>query len=84
MTEHDLDALARAVHKVWAHGRTAEGWVYGPTRDDIAKTHPGLVPYDDLSASEQAYDRATAQAVLDTLGTLGYRLVPPERDGDSG
>ena len=29
------------------------GYVYGPVRDDIAKTHPLLVPFDQLSEEEK-------------------------------
>lgn len=34
--------------KYGAAGRLAEGWKYGPERNDILRTHPGLVPYEEL------------------------------------
>lgn len=78
----DLEALAERlaehVHDVWAQGRLAEGWTYGPRRDDAAKTHPGLVPYADLSEGEKAYDRRSALGTLRAIVALGYRLEPPQ------
>jgi hypothetical protein len=32
------------------------GWTYGPVRDPIAKTHPDMVPYEDLGWAEQVKD----------------------------
>ena len=31
------ESLARNVHEVWAANRIAEGWTYGPVRDDDKK-----------------------------------------------
>jgi hypothetical protein len=52
----------------------AEGWTYGPKRDDATKTHPSLVPYEQLSESEKDYDRATAMETVKTILALGYRI----------
>lgn len=73
-----VERLAEHVHDVWAEGRLAEGWTYGPARDDARKTHPGLVPYAELSETEKAYDRRTAEGTLRAVLTLGYTLRVPE------
>ncbi len=74
----ELDALAERlaehVHDVWAEGRLAEGWTYGPRRDDDAKTHPGLVPYAELAEGEKDYDRRTAAGTLKAVLALGYEV----------
>ena len=36
------ERIAQNVHDVWAAGRIADGWRYGPQRDDLKKTHPCL------------------------------------------
>jgi hypothetical protein len=77
------ERLAEHVHDLWAIGRLAEGWRHGPARDDTAKTHPGLVPYDDLSESEKDFDRRTALGTLQAILALGYRIVPPD-NGQAG
>jgi ryanodine receptor 2 len=71
------ERLAENTHEVWAKQRLADGWTYGPRRDDAAKVHPCLVPYADLPESEKDYDRATALETLKAIMSLGYRIVPP-------
>jgi hypothetical protein len=71
------ERLAENTHEVWAQRRLAEGWTYGPRRDDSAKTHPCLVPYADLPESEKDYDRGTAMETLKAIIVLGYQIVPP-------
>ena len=53
------EKLAENVHDVWARTRMEQGWTYGPERDDAAKKHPCLVPYEELSDDEKEYDRNT-------------------------
>ena len=69
--------LAKNAHDIWAHERFTEGWTYGPTRDDIRKEHPCLVPYEELPEAEKAYDRRTAMETVKALVALGYRIQPP-------
>ena len=71
------ELLARNTHEVWARQRIADGWRYGPKRDDRAKEHPGLVPYDQLSESEKEYDRGTVLETLKGIVALGYRIEKP-------
>ena len=68
------ETLARNTHEVWSQGRMAEGWQYGPVRDDQLKTHPGLVPYDELSESEKDYDRQTSMETLRHITSLGFEI----------
>ncbi len=68
------ERLAENVHDLWAEQRIKEGWRFGEKRDDDAKTHPGLVPYSELSESEKEYDRITTQGVLKSMLALGYRI----------
>lgn len=73
------ERLARNTHAHWSALRVAEGWSFGPFRDDVRKQHPGLVPYEDLPESEKEYDRTTAMETLRTIVALGYRIEPPAR-----
>lgn len=43
-------------HKRWNAYMRSEGYVYAPNRNDIAKQHNCLVPFDDLSESDKAKD----------------------------
>ena len=69
-----VELLAQNNHDVWARQRMAEGWRYGPRRNDSKKEHPGLVPYKELSESEKDYDRNTVAETLKTVIALGYRI----------
>lgn len=68
------EKMARNVHELWAAGRMADGWRYGPQRDDALKLHPCLVPYDELPESERDYDRQTAVGTLRLILSLGYKI----------
>lgn len=68
------ERIAENVHDVWAAGRIAEGWTYGPTKDSEKKTTPLLVAYGDLSDEEKAYDRNTALETLKLIVKLGYSI----------
>ena len=69
------ERLAEHTHDTWARRRLADGWSYGPSRDDAHKRHPGLVPYAELSETEKEYDRATTLQALKAVMALGYRIV---------
>lgn len=69
------EKIAKNVHDVWAEGRLMDGWTYGPTRDDIKKQHPCLVPYEELSEAEKEYDRKTAIQTLKLIVKLGFKIT---------
>lgn len=52
----------------------AQGWRFGPERDDSRKQHPSLVAYEDLPESEKIYDRNTAIETLKAITAFGYRI----------
>lgn len=69
-----VEELAKNVHEVWAKNRLAEGWSYGPVRDDVRKETPCMVAYDDLPDGEKEYDRATSQETLKLILKLGFEI----------
>ena len=74
-----LEVLARNTHEVWASQRLADGWRYGPHRNDGKKEHPGLVEYDALTEIEKDYDRVVALQVIKSILALGFRIEGPAR-----
>ncbi len=46
-----------ASHDNWLKFKAAEGYVYGEVKDLKAKTHPCLVPFDQLPRVQQFKDR---------------------------
>ena len=69
------EEIAKNVHEMWAAGRMRDGWSYGEVRNDLEKQHPCLVPYEDLTETEKAYDRNTSQETLKLIVKLGFKLV---------
>lgn len=69
-----VEQMAKNVHEVWAAGRITDGWTYGEKRDDAKKTHPCLVPYEDLPESEKVYDRNTAIDTLKFIVANGFTI----------
>ena len=45
-----------ASHDSWLAQKEADGWVYGTTKDADAKTHPCIVPFDELPDQQQRKD----------------------------
>jgi hypothetical protein len=72
--EELVERLAQNNHDHWARQRIGEGWRYGERRDDSAKEHPDLLPYDQLPESEKDYDRKTVIEAIKAIIALGYEV----------
>lgn len=68
------ELMAKNVHEVWAQTRISQGWTYGEERNDDKKTHPCLIPYEELPESEREYDRNTALSTLKLIAKLGFKI----------
>ena len=69
-----VEKIAKNVHDVWAQSRMEQGWTYGEERNDTLKTHPCLVPYEELPEVEKAYDRDTALGTLKLISKLCFKI----------
>jgi len=66
------EEISRNVHEVWSKGRIDDGWTYAEEMDEDKKTHPLLVPYEELPESEKDYDRRTSQETIKMIVALGF------------
>lgn len=60
-----------AQHEAWVRSKERDGWVYGPNKDERAKTHPSLRPFQELSQTERTKDAlliGLVQALAPLLG----------------
>lgn len=58
------DTTPEELHESWCAFKRADGWVYGDVKDGDAKTHPCLVPYDELPAGQKLKDATLLAVVL--------------------
>lgn len=70
----DRKSSPEELHDDWVRAYEAMGWVYGPERDPVRKTHPDMVPFDQLEQREQDKDAvfiALCEIARQWIGT-GY------------
>ena len=72
--EQLVEKMSKNVHEVWADARIRQGWTYGEQRNDELKTHPCLIPYDELPDEEKEYDRNTSIGTLKLIMKLGFKI----------
>ncbi len=61
----------RLDHSRWMRFYTFYNWSYGPVRDDLARQHPMLCPYQELTL-EQKQERDAAWELLSCLATEDF------------
>lgn len=72
--EQLVEQMSKNVHEVWSETRIQQGWTFGPERNDELKTHPCLIPYEDLLEEEKEYDRNTSISTLKLIMKLGFKI----------
>jgi len=60
------DAGHDAQHNSWMKEKVDNGWVYGEVKDAEKKTHPCIVPFDELPEFQRKKD-ALFCAIVDAL-----------------
>jgi len=73
--EQLVEKMSKKVYEVWAEARISQGWTYGEQRNDELKTHPCLVPYEELPEEEIEYDCNTSIGTLKLIMKLGFKIV---------
>jgi hypothetical protein len=71
-----VDTLARAEHRRWMASRAVSGWRLGARRDDAARVHPSMRPWETLDESEREKDREVVRSTASALASAGYHLRP--------
>ena len=47
---------AQDLHAVWMDDKLKAGWTYGPRADAEQKTHPALLPFDEMPPHQRTKD----------------------------
>ena len=48
--------IAEDSHAIWVAYKEKEGWIYGPVNDPDKKTHPNIVPFNQLLREQRFKD----------------------------
>ena len=65
-------ASPSAQHEAWVQAKIADGWTFGLVKDAVARTHPCIVPYEELSADQRVKDNTFRSVVASmTLAASG-------------
>ena len=67
--------LAENQHELRCRAYLEAGWVFGDQRDSYRRTHPGLMPYRELTEEMKRNDLLTGESLVKTIYALGYRIV---------
>ena len=74
-TPQEIEAMARLEHERWSQERRAAGWRYAlGERDEVRKTHPSLVSWEELPDSEKEKNRITVRELPRLLARAGFEV----------
>jgi serine phosphatase RsbU (regulator of sigma subunit) len=76
LDDNEVETMAIVEHLRWSWEKRLNGWTYSPVRDDLKKTHPGLIPYDKLSEAEKDKDRELVKLIPAFLQDIDYEAYP--------
>lgn len=71
-------------HEAWMRYKLADGWTFGLVKNADMKTHPCLVPYDQLSAAQRAKDDVFVAVTRAMANALEPRPVQRPRSQARG
>ncbi len=76
-TDQQIEILAKMEHNRWMAERLLSGCKYASpqARDDRARLHPDLVPWEQLSERSKEYDRKAVSRLPMVLKEVGEKIV---------
>lgn len=80
LSENEIETMAKIEHIRWSWDKRLSGWIYGSTKNNFSKTHPGLIPYEELSDSEKEKDRELVRIIPSLLHDIGYIADPIDHE----
>ncbi|MFC8343200.1 RyR domain-containing protein [Streptomyces sp. NPDC057280] len=75
LADTEVERLAKMEHKRWLRAHRAEGYVYGPDRDDDARTHPDMKDWAELTETAREKDREAVRVLPVVLATAGFQII---------
>lgn len=65
-------------HNSWLEEKVKDGWVYGEIKDAEAKTHPCIVPFEELPEFQKKKDSIFC-AIVDSLSAGKVLTITPTK-----
>lgn len=65
-----IDITPSMIHDNWLNNKVSNGWVYGKEKDGPKKTHPCLLPFEELTKEQQTKDVFFINIVIQLLPFL--------------
>jgi len=78
ISDDEIEFLARNEHERWCREQQIQGWRYGQINSVQNKTHPGLVPWENLPENEQKKDRDAIYSLPCILKEVGFSIYRVE------
>jgi hypothetical protein len=80
-TQDEVEELAKREHDRWMRDLLNDGWqpTSGP-KDPVAKLHPGLISWKDLTEGEREKDRAPMRLLPQMMARVGFELYRTRED----
>ena len=66
--KHNPTTTPEQSHQSWLDQKSADGWKYGPVKDEVKREHPCFVPYSELPEEQRMKDKLFTAVVKTLLG----------------
>ena len=76
LDENTLERLAALNHQIYCEMMTANGYRYGPVRDDTLRTRPLLTDYANLPDENKQSNREVVRSIPEKLHAVGCVITP--------
>ncbi|MRR19113.1 hypothetical protein EG827_02875 [bacterium] len=76
LDEEEIETMARVEHLRWSWEKRLNGWTYGKVKDEKNRTHPDLIPYNELGEAEKEKDRELVKLIPGILRDINYEAYP--------
>lgn len=78
-TDDEIELLSQWEHARWNWQKILQGWAYGTKKDETKKTHPCILPWNQLPDNIKEYDRENVRLIPEIIKEARYLAVRKEK-----
>lgn len=79
-TDKEIELLSQWEHGRWNWQKILQGWVYGKKKSETKKTHPYILPWNQLPDNIKEYDRENVRLIPEIIKEAGYLAVRKRKE----